>query len=980
MRSTGARLNRLAEISLLLLLAAGLTACGDDGESDMRPTRTPIVATETPQPAATITATRPREPSATRTQTRAATATPTFTGPSTPTGPPETPTPAPATQTAVPSPSATPTHSLSPSATQPPTIPATSPPATSPVPETPTATPTPSPPTISDPAFRFAKPRAGELVMAGAIAVELTLPADAMGDTLTVRLDGVAVPDFGVPGGTTAAVVALRGSCRVAKRCGALPMALSLSRSPRERAGSGTQSSAPDGWSRTSGELSLEDVGVPAGTVSGTVNVGPGEHVLEADVLVRRNAQLATARTQVSFEAAALDHAEECEVLNSAECLLPYPSSRFLEPADTPTGFYLKFPEVGMPLQNGRPVSPQPLEALDGFSPLVQVLMHFPGGVDPVRSNASRLLPETRTCGTRSLDADSPTVLLDADTGERILHFIEPDARAADPARRILFLRPGRSLTPGHRYIVAVRNLVHADGTPVQPEAPFAVLRDGRPTSIAAVEARRPQLEAIFAALAAADPPVPRDNLLLAFDFVVQSDEGLTSQMLSMRDQAFAFLANAAEEGTPTFAVDADGVEEHDCAAPGATVWRIVEGTYQVPLFLTSDPALDPPTPGMLNLDERGVPVQNGFTRPPFTIAIPCRVLMGDGPPAHPIVLGHGLFGSGRGLVRDVAALGLDYIGGATDWWDLSAPDLAGALESFIVRNVIFDLNNFGALPDRLRQGQLNTLVLARMMKSGMFNVHPAFQTPRGEGVFPAAPDNEQFYFGASLGGIMGLMFSALSPDVANVNVDVPAINFPFLLQRATPFIQYDILLRQTGVTDPMQTALGLSLVGELWVRGEPAGYATHITSNPLPGTNAKNILMTMAFLDQQVSNTGTEIAARTLGLPNLEGSLLTNLPEIPDVPGPLSSALVIYDTGSFDLRNPAHTPFIPPLANLPPTPNSCDPHGRRGYIPASIQQLLTFAQPGGQIVNFCNGLCDAAEPSELPYGAATPCDPLAPP
>ena len=43
---------------------------------------------------------------------------------------------------------------------------------------------------------------------------------------------------------------------------------------------------------------------------------------------------------------------------------------------------------------------------------------------------------------------------------------------------------------------------------------------------------------------------------MLAFDFVVQSDQGLTGQMLSMRDQSFAWLAAQAAAGTQTFTVD----------------------------------------------------------------------------------------------------------------------------------------------------------------------------------------------------------------------------------------------------------------------------------------------------------------------------------------------------------------------------------------------------------------------------------------
>ncbi len=702
-----------------------------------------------------------------------------------------------------------------------------------------------------------------------------------------------------------------------------------------------------------------------AGTLSG---LSAGWHMLRAA------AQVDGERVQgeVAFEAISLDRPDECEILNAAECLLPYPSSRFLVPADTPTGWRLSLPFVGMPAQGGQSLSPEPYEELDGFSPTVQILMHFPGGIDPVASGASRLMPDSRTYGTRSLDPDSPTVLLDADTGERVLHFIEVDARALGAQRQVVFLRPARSLVPGHRYIVAVRNLVHPDGSAVEAEPVFAALRDGRPSDIAALEARRERFEQVFARLSAAG--VERRSLVLAFDFVVQSDEGLTGQMLSMRDQAFAWLA---EQEEPTFTVDR--IVENDCGAPGTSVWRIVEGTFRVPLFLTSDPIAEPLASGYLNLDERGVPQATGFAQPPYTIAIPCAVLS-EGP-VPPLLLGHGLFGDGRGMVRELASSSLlrdfPFVAGATDWSGLSTRDIAGGPQSFIVSQIVFRLDNFRALPDRLRQGQLHALVLARMMKQGLFNADPVFRTPGGTGVL-AGPEAEAYYFGASLGGIMGLMFAALSPDISRANVDVPAINFSFLLQRATPFLQFEDALRLTGLDDPMRVALAMSLIGELWVRGESAGYATHITRDPLPGTNAKKILMTMAWLDQQVSNQGTEIAARTLGLPNLAGSLRTGLPEIPDLPGPLDSALVIYDTGSFDLANPAHQPFIPPLANLQATPNACDPHGLRAWIPASIEQLRHFLRPDGKIENFCHGLCDAGDPWELPFGAEQPCDPLA--
>lgn len=777
------------------------------------------------------------------------------------------------------------------------------------------------------PFFFFRAPLFGQLSLAGALPAELVLPGLARAESLQLALDGAPLD------------------------------ASAFTRGPNSFQGT-----------------------LPA--------LGVGWHDLSATATLRILVFHFAVQAATRFELVELDRPDLCEILNNAECMLPYPSSRFLESAQTPTGWRLAFPEGGMPKQtaNGLPtsLSPEPYRKLDGFSPTVQVLMHFPGGVDPVLSGASHLIPgepgqpNARSYGTRSLDPDSPTVLIDAESGEHILHFVESDARAAgDPARQVLFLRPARSLRPGHHYIVAVRHLVHPDGSAISPEAPFATLRDRRPSTIASLEARRLHFEQLFLRLQHAG--VSRSDLQLAFDFVVQSDEGLTRQMLSMRDQAFSWLA---AQSAPTFTVE--DVQENDCSQPGAFVWRTITGSYEVPLFLTSDPVSQSGVPGTLNVDADGTPLQNGLTHPPFTIAIPCSVLAGGGTPKRPLLFGHGLFGRGRDILaylNQPLLHGFDFVVGATDWRGLSNPDLNPIADSYLVK-VILNLNLFDALPDRSRQGMLNTLILGRMLRTGAFGVSPEFQTPGGT---PVIDTSDLYYFGASLGGILGTMFAGLSPDIERANVDVPAINFSLLLQRATPFLEFEVLLKLSGVTDPMETALGLSILHELWVRGEPAALATHVTSDPLPGSNAKKILMTEAFLDQQVSNQGTEIAARTLGLPQLVGSLLPGMAEIPDQAGPLDSAWVVYDTGSFDLGDPAHAPFIPPLANLQAQPNSCDPHPRRGFIPASVEQLLHFLQPGGTIENFCNGVCDAdgtLTPDglllELPFGQPA-CDPLAP-
>jgi hypothetical protein len=331
-------------------------------------------------------------------------------------------------------------------------------------------------------------------------------------------------------------------------------------------------------------------------------------------------------------------------------------------------------------------------------------------------------------------------------------------------------------------------------------------------------------------------------------------------------------------------------------------------------------------------------------------------------------------------LVDAVGGLEFDYIAGATDWRGLSSPDLFW-LGGQIIGIGVSQLNNFPAFPDRLRQGMLNTLVLSRMMKHGFFNADPDFQVD-GLGVFPD-PDEEMFYYGISLGGVHGTWLAALDPGIVRYGLDVPAINFSFLLQRSTQFRAFEALLIAVGFSDPMEVILGSSLQHELWVSAEPAGFARHITSDPLPGSGEPaKVLYTPAWLDKQVSNQATIVAARTMHLPNLVGSLVAELPGIPDEEGPLDSAMVMWDTGAFDILDPAFAgvdgdgrPIIPPLANVIPSP-ICDPHGDRPRIPASIRQLIAFLQPGGQIENTCDGLCDAAIADEQSFTAGSGRDP----
>ena len=742
-------------------------------------------------------------------------------------------------------------------------------------------------------------------------------------------------------------------------------------------------------------------------------DLGDGSHRLEAHSQLRFGPIVLPLHSVTWFDTADLERPDDCEILNNAECLLPFPSSRFLEEVGTDpetgseTGVRLDLPvwSADLPDPNA-PLDPEPFNVYDGFSPTTQVLVHL-AGADPEASGASRLLPAgvpqsapfvgVRTHDARSLDHDSPTVLIDADTGERVLHWVEVDVNAeAAPERQVLFLRPAQALVPGHRYIVAFRDMLDENGIAVEPEPAFRVLRDRLPTTISALEARRAAHDALFSELRQAG--VGRHTLQLAFDFVVRSRTQLHEQILTMRGDALGWLGGLAPDdisGFQNVVVDDFG----DCSDPAQEIWRKVGGEFLGPYYLDGD-INNVLELVLMNRDEKNLPVRIGEFPFNWTVAVPCDVARGEAA-GNPLLLGHGFLGDGVGMVDAFVAGGffggssdVPYVAAGTDWRGLAlgtfGPDaLSIAINVIGTPNSGHKFNNFPALPDRLSQGMLNTLVLSRMLKSGFFNRLPAFWADPADpssGVMPV--EEEMFYFGVSLGGIMGTFYAGVNQDTIRHNIDVPAMNFSILEQRSTQFPAFLGLIEGLGLTDPMQLVLLLQLQHEVWVSADPAAYVRNITGNvdtTLPDTPPKKLLMTVAWLDKQVSNQAAEIMTRSLGIPNLAGSVQAGLAGIPDVdPGAagVDSGQIIYHVGDLDIYDPAHAPFLPPLANSIPS-SVCDPHGgRRLSIPASVSQLDAFLRPGGLIFNFCDGPCDGldagglANPNELPPAA---CDPLAP-
>jgi hypothetical protein len=623
--------------------------------------------------------------------------------------------------------------------------------------------------------------------------------------------------------------------------------------------------------------------------------------------------------------------AEECEgmIPINQHCMLPWPSDRWLvDDPGTVTGKRLEYEPAAFPVNlNGAEMDVSAYRYRDGFSPSSQILTMFDPDVDT--ANTVGLAHEGEY--DKSLADDSPTILLNLDTGERVPHMVEIDARAHEedegaivPDKTLLYLRPAKNLDPDTSYAVALRNIVLIDGTAAEPNAAFVALRDGTITTSPSLEARRARYDAMFASLETAG--VPRTDLVQGWTFHTASNDNLIKALLSMRDDAFERLD---AEGTDCT------IEEVQDSPEDATRFRRVDGTFKIPLYMDGD---QPPVRAAF--DDDGIPQFQGWSEAPFTLTLPIALAEDGADPGPLLVFGHGLMGrgdeeGGGGYVRRISQeLGMVTV--ATDWQGMSGHDLVS------VAQALSEVGKFPATGERLMQGILNFMVLTRTMLETCKD-EPELQV-NGRTVIDA--EQEPYFLGISQGGIFGGTLMALSPDIKKGALLVGGMNYPTLIGRSVDFEEYEIIFK-IWYPKRVDREILMSVMMSMWDFAEPAPWLKHMFDDPLPNTPPKQILYQIARYDSQVPNLASDMAVREMGIPLLDPPLLP-VWNVPSEEGPLDSAYVYYDTGA------------------PPTAEGNDPdeedngaHGDQRHIDAAVEQLGAFWRPDGQVINFCDGPCD---------------------
>ncbi|MFO0761211.1 MAG: hypothetical protein U0359_32330 [Byssovorax sp.] len=609
-------------------------------------------------------------------------------------------------------------------------------------------------------------------------------------------------------------------------------------------------------------------------------------------------------------------------------CLLPYPSAIFLDTdASTKTGFRVHLGKEMFPRNTmGQAYEPVRMNLFDGFSPTGEILAYFPERIDQAS------LPALDDVSA-SLAPGSATVIVDMEASARVAHLAEVDQQVyADTDRQALILRPAARLRGGKRYAVAITKSARTlDGKTPSPPPGWEAIRAGTATDgLAKKQAdRMPEIKAALAAVG-----VNEDELLLAWDFVVASDESLTGSMRAMRETTLDLEKDGPLGYTITSTED-----DFD-----ARTLRRIRGTFKAPKFLTqTDVKVADAT---LTFDEKGRPIVDGTYDAPFTLILPRAATKGK---VKLLLFGHGFLGSGEGelggtegsFLQDLAdEKGYAII--ATDWIGLSRYEGYDNKGSQAAALALQDVNHAPWIGDRLHQALVNAMVLARTARDAIAK-DPALFVDGKSAIDASRID----YLGISLGGVMGSALMGYAPDLERGVLNVGAAGWSNLFHRSLNWALFKLVI-DGSYPDKLDQQLLLEVLQAHFDPVDGMSIAPQVLDAPLEGNPKKHLLLQMAVNDLQVPNLASEIYTRSLGMPMLSEAPLA-VAGIEKKDGPLPSALT-----AFDFHEEA-----PPPGNTPaPVTSPNHVHTELRSLPAVEDQLDHFIRTG-EVISTCKGPCD---------------------
>ena len=615
----------------------------------------------------------------------------------------------------------------------------------------------------------------------------------------------------------------------------------------------------------------------------------------------------------------AVEQTTGCDNLNPIHCMLPFPSDAFLiEDNTTVTGLRVNYAENTLPVSgslsnSGENAEIESLNLMDGMSPSTQIMTAF--------STLPNLtgVADQYTVGL-SMETGHATTLLNIDTGEKIAHWVETDARADDAEATILFIRTMRSLEPNTAYGIGI------SGLGVTPSTAFQAILDGQQTDAPDVEARQNSMAVLINALNESGHDVA--NLDEAWQFHTASLDSIVGPTLSMRADALDRLGDDGI-GCTIEDVDDDWMDDTDAD------FRRIIGTYTVPQYLEWQ---NPPS--KISTDANGTPQFVENAEIPFTLVIP-KILADNNESGPLVVFGHGFLGNGRSTVS-TAAIGwmqeykVAMIGTSISGW-------SGADMDTIFMGLA-NISYFEHQSDRLQQMLVNQMALARTFKGVCSDITELYNNGTN-----LVDSSDVHYMGYSLGGIYGASITAFSPDIDRAALWVGGSGFSTFIERSTNYATFaDGFVLPQAYPERNDRAVLIAVCqhmwdatdAETWLRFAENGYGDEI--GPF------NVLSTISVNDAQVPGLSSDRSARTAGMPVLNGSM--RLPYGIDVAdGPITGSAIVYWDGGYDAM--PDTNAAPPLGDAGLAHNEIAPIIQ---VNSMVEDFLMT----GIINDTCNGSC----------------------
>ena len=615
----------------------------------------------------------------------------------------------------------------------------------------------------------------------------------------------------------------------------------------------------------------------------------------------------------------ALEQTDGCDNLNPLHCMLPFPSDAFLiEDNSTVTGLRVNYaestlPESGSMSNSGDSAEIETLNLLDGMSPSTQIMTAFTT-LPNLTGVANQYTVEL------SMEAGHATTLLNLDTGEKVAHWVETDARADDAEATIVFIRTMRSLEPNTAYGIGI------SGLGVTPSVAFQAILDGQQTDAPDVEARQGSMAALIEALNESGHDV--ENLNEAWQFHTASLDSIVGPTLSMRADALERLGDDGI-GCTVEDVDDDWIDDTDMD------FRRITGTYTVPQYLEWQ---NPPS--RISTDENGTPQFVENAEIPFTLIIP-EVLADNNESGPLVVFGHGFLGTGRATVSSWA------IGWMQEYEvAMVATDISGWSETDMdtIFMGLLNVSYFEHQSDRLQQMLVNQMALARTFKGVCSDIAELHHNGTN-----LVNSSDVHYMGYSLGGIYGASITAFSPDIDRAALWVGGSGFSTFIERSTNYATFsDGFILPQAYPERNDRAVLIAVCqhmwdatdAETWLRFAESGYGNEI--GPF------NILSTISINDAQVPMLSSDRAARTAGIPVLNGSMWSPF-GVDVADGPITGSAVVYWDGGYD--------SMPDTNAAPPTDDAGLAHNEIAPI-AQVNSMVEGFLLTGIINDTCNGSC----------------------